>query len=220
MKRSVLTHFYSKNKRQLTIASRSGFTLIEVVIAVALLSLILSSVYGIFTTISATEQRLQSESDLYHQSRVIFDRLGRELSGSYLATSNERSAFRASNENRDDTYLAFTSTSAIIQGAAPSGLVRLRYELSTERNETVSRLLRSSVPLFVPDDPQKGQRLSSQIKQLQWRFYDGNDWQEDWDSSQSNTLPQTVEISMTLMNNDHEVSVTTAFDLSLQRIEK
>lgn len=214
-----MTHFYSTNKRRPRVAANGGFTLIEVVIAVALLSLVMSSVYGIFTTISTTEQRLQSESELYHQARVIFDRLGRELSGSYLATSNENSAFSASNEN-GTPYLAFTSTSAITKGAQQGGLVRLRYELSTERNKTVGRLLRSSVPLFVPDDPQKGQRLSSQIKQVQWRFYDGNDWQDDWDSSQSNTLPQTVEISMTLMNNDHEVSVTTAFDLSLQRIEK
>lgn len=215
-----MTHFYSTNKQRPRVAANSGFTLIEVVIAVALLSLIMSSVYGIFTTISTTEQRLQSESELYHQARVIFDRLGRELTGSYLATSNENSTFSASNENSGTPYLAFTSTSAITKGAQRGGLVRLRYELTTEQNKTVGRLLRSSVPLFVPDDPQKGQRLSSQIKHLQWRFYDGNDWQDDWDSSQSNSLPQTVEISMTLMNNDHEVSVITAFDLSLQRIEK
>jgi general secretion pathway protein J len=215
-----LTHFYSTNKRRSIVVDNGGFTLIEVVIAVALLSLVMSSVYGIFTTISSTEQRLQSEAELYHQARVIFDRLGRELSCSYLATSNENSAFSASNENNGSPYLAFTSTSAITKGAQQGGLVRLRYELNTEFNKKVGRLLRSSVPLFAPDDPEKGQRLSSQIKQLQWRFYDGIDWQEDWDSGQSNSLPQTVEISITLMNNDHEVSVTTAFDLSLQRIEK
>ena len=215
-----MTHFYSTNKRRSIVVDNCGFTLIEVVIAVALLSLVMSSVYGIFTTISSTEQRLQSEAELYHQARVIFDRLGRELSCSYLATSNENSAFSASNENNGSPYLAFTSTSAITKGAQQGGLVRLRYELNTEFNKKVGRLLRSSVPLFAPDDPKNGQRLSSQIKQLQWRFYDGIDWQEDWDSGQSNSLPQTVEISMTLMNDDHEVSVITAFDLSLQRIEK
>lgn len=215
-----MTHLYSKNNRQSLVATSAGFTLIEVVIAVALLSLILSSVYGIFTTISATEQRLQSESDLYHQARVIFDRLGRELSGSYLATSNENSAFRASNETSVNAYLSFTSTSAITNGVQQAGLVRLRYELNNEQGKVVNRLLRSSAPLFAPEDQQNTQRLSSQIKKLQWRFYDGNNWQDSWDSTQNNTLPQTVEISMELMNNSHEISVMTAFDLSLQRIEK
>jgi len=220
MKRSVLTHFYSTSKRSDVARSNHGFTLIEVVVAVALLSLILSSVYGIFSTISTTEKRLQSESELYHQARVIFDRVGRELSGSYLSTSNERSTFSASDDSDTVPHLSFTSTSAIIQGAAPSGLVRLRYELETERNKQVGKLKRSAVELFAPEDRLNFQRLSSQVKELNWRFYDGSEWQEEWDSQQSNSLPQAVEMSMVLMNNDHEISVMTAFDLALQRVEK
>ena len=193
--------------------------------AVALLSLVMTSVYGIFSTISSTQKQLENESESYHQARVIFDRIGRELSGSYLALANERSAFSAGNDSNGNPYLAFTftSTSALTRGDALGGLVRVRYEMDSgmgEPGKTVGRLLRSAVPLFVPDKPQRSQRLSSQIKQLQWRFYDGSNWQDNWDSNTSNTLPQTVEMSMILLSNGHEVQVLTAFDLSLPRIER
>lgn len=205
--------------RSRLVTNSQGFTLLEVVIAVTLLSLVMTGVYGIFSTISTTQQRLESDSEGYHQARVIFDRVGRELSGSYLALANEYSAFTAGDDEHGDPYLAFTSTSALTRGDAPGGLVRVRYEIDTELGKTVGRLLRSAVPLFIPDDPEQRQRLSSQIKELEWRFYDGNSWHDDWDSRSSNSLPQTVEMSMTLVSNNREIQVLTAFDLSLPRVE-
>jgi general secretion pathway protein J len=217
MKRSALIRFCSIDKR-LYVAFARGFTLIEVVVAVALLSLVMSSVYGIFSTISSTQKRLEDESEGYHQARVIFDRVGRELSGSYLAIGNECSALSAGNDSNGDPYLAFTSTSALTRGDDPDTLVRVRYEVDTESDKVVGRLLRSAVPLFFPENLGHSQRLSSQIKQLKWRFYDGSSWQDDWDSIISNSLPQTVEMSMTLLSNDHEIQALTAFDLSLSRV--
>ncbi len=49
-----------------------GFTLIEVLVAITLLSLVLTAVYGVFTSLSATEKRLHSDSEAYHQARIIF----------------------------------------------------------------------------------------------------------------------------------------------------
>lgn len=206
-----MTHFCSTNKH--------GFTLVEVMVAIALISLIMTSVYGIFSTISTTQKRLENESEGYHQARMIFDRISRELRTSYLNVNNERSAFTADIDSNGNNYLAFTSTSALTHGNAPGGLVRVRYQLDTQHEKTTGRLLRSAVPLFVPDDPPSGQRLSSQVKQLEWRFFDGSDWQESWDSGVNHRLPHTVEMDMILQCDDREIQVLSAFDLSMPRID-
>lgn len=198
----------------------SGFTLIELMVAIALISLVLSGVYGIFGSISATQKRLESESEGYHQARVIFDRIGRELRTSYLDQANEASAFSGGRDSNDEPFLAFTSTSALIGGNSAGGLVRVRYELETELGDTVGRLWRSAVPLFVPDDDQPRQRLSSTVKHLEWRFFDGTTWQEQWDSRNSRDLPQAVEMSIVLLCDQHEIRLVSAFDLSMPRIER
>ena len=72
----------------------SGFTLIEILVAVIVTSLLLLSVYGVFSTIDGARQRVERDTGHYHQARVIFDRLGREIHGVYLAANNRQSGFR------------------------------------------------------------------------------------------------------------------------------
>ncbi|MDY0189484.1 MAG: type II secretion system protein GspJ [Desulfuromonas sp.] len=226
MRVSALTHFCSTDKCPRATSASRGFTLIETAVAIAIISIIITSVYGIFSSISATKQRLESEADGYTQARVIFSRIGQELRTSYLNTNNELSDFVANGSigsdgyNDDSNYLEFTSTSALLNTGEQSTMpVRIRYQLERNTDSTICRLLRSAVPLFDLSTEPTYQRLSSQIKQLQWRFYDGSDWQESWDSSSSNQLPQTVEMSLILQSGEQEVQVLSAFDLALSRVK-
>lgn len=204
-----MTHFCSTdNGSQYT--KSAGFTLVEVVIAIAIISIIMTAVYGIFTTISATQQRLEEEADIYHQARVIFTLLGRELRSCYLNNNDKRSAFFTADDGDGNNYLTFTTTSAVLSGNAPGGLVRVRYQLDEQNN----RLLRSATPVYVPDSARTTQRLSSDITQVSWRFFDGSAWQDSWDSNISYKLPQTVEISMAVQCGGRKIDVLSAFDLA------
>ncbi|EAT14377.1 type II secretion system protein GspJ [Desulfuromonas acetoxidans] len=215
MKRLLLTRSCSTDRTE------GGFTLIEVLVAITLLSLVLTAVYGVFTTLSATEKRLHSDSEAYHQARIIFDRLGREIRTCYLNTDNDRSAFDSGEDSLGQPYLAFSSTSALTTGDSPGGVTQVRYELETDLGKTVGTLYRSAQPLFVTDDVARKQRMSSQIKAIVWRFYDGSEWQDDWDSTITETLPQTVEMQLTIHSNTGEdIELMTAFDLTMPRVER
>ncbi len=222
-----MTHSCSTDKCQRANGVAPGFTLIEMVVAIALISIIMTSVYGIFSSISTTGQRLENEADGYNQARVIFARLGHELRTSYLNINNNNSAFIANSDNdangynNDNNYLEFTTTSALLNNGKLSTMpAKIRYQLEQRSEVTLSRLLRSAVPLFDLNSAPVSQRLSSQIKQLQWRFFDGSDWQDNWDSTISNTLPQTVEMSLIVQCGDHEIQVLSAFDLALSRVKR
>nr|WP_320113916.1 type II secretion system protein GspJ [uncultured Desulfuromonas sp.] len=198
-----------------------GFTLIEVLVAITLLSLVLTAVYGVFTSLSATEKQLQSDSEAYHQARIIFDRIGREIRTCYLDTGNDASTFVCAEDSLGQPYLVFSSTSALTTGDSPGGVTRVRYELETDLGETVGTLYRSAQPLFVTDDVAKRQRMSNQIKTIVWRFYDGSDWQEDWDSTTTESLPSTVEMQLTIRSKTgRDIELMTAFDLTMPRVKR
>jgi general secretion pathway protein J len=215
-----LTHFYSTNNHLRPLRSQQGFTLVEVLVAISILSLLITGVYGVFSTISTTQKQLENASEGYHQARIIFSRIGRELRSSYLDINNEQSAFVADGESDANNYLAFTSTSAALNSSTLGGLVRVRYASERQAEDELGRLIRSAAPLNSPDSLPDGQRLSSQIKQISWRFFDGSDWQTSWDSTTSTSLPQSVEISITTQYADQEIELMTAFDISLPRITR
>ena len=56
--------------------SEKGFTLVEVLVAISILAILLTSVYGIFSSVSLARERLDADSAEYHRARVLFDRLG------------------------------------------------------------------------------------------------------------------------------------------------
>ena len=45
---------------------------------------------------------------------------------------------------------------------------------------------------------------AAEVSHLEFRYYDGTDWQETWDSTIQNGLPVAIEIIMTLRNPDSE----------------
>jgi general secretion pathway protein J len=214
MKRSALTRSCS-TKRPAT-----GFTLIEVLVAITLVSLVMTSVYGIFVTLSDTQKRLLADSEGYHQGRVIFDRMAREIRTCYLDTGNSLSDFISGENSLGQPYLEFSSTSALTSGDAPGGVVRVHYELETDLGKQVGTLYRSAQPLFIAEDLEQRQRISSDISALHWRFYDGNDWQDEWDSGETNTLPQTVEMRLTIHSDTRDIELLSAFDLSMPKVER
>ena len=67
----------------------NGFTLVEILVAISIIAILMTTIYGIFTTVSNTKDRLDTDSEAYHRARVIFDRFGREIRGAYFNPSND-----------------------------------------------------------------------------------------------------------------------------------
>ena len=65
------------------------------------------------------------------------------------------------------------------------------------------------------------QHLAVEVHQLQFRYFDGYSWFDEWNSSETNSLPQAVEVSMSLSqtknNSQQNLSQTSNFSaLSLE----
>jgi len=189
-----------------------GFTLIEVLVAVVVTSLLLLSVYGVFSSVSGARQRVEADSAVFHQARVIFDRIGRELRGAYRTGRNTRTRFSGGLDRDGRPFLELSTTSATPQGS-PGGIVLVRYELrSTEEDPARLELVRMERPLFSDDfRPDQSLRLAGGLLEFQMRFYAAGSWRESWNADDG--LPQLVELTLSEPSRTGPVTFVSAFDL-------
>ncbi len=199
---SISHHSFFRRKR-----SEQGFTLVEVLVAISILAILLTSVYGIFTSVSLTRERLDADSAEYHRARVLFDRLGRELRGTYFQPRDLDLIFtgRSAAENALELELTTTAVSPLSQTG--SGIAKVHY-LLVEDQEAGSGslvLMRSERPVHEQiDEGTAGMmRLVPGIESLTMRFYANGQWQTVWDGRTSG-LPELVEIALQLRTGDAE----------------
>ncbi len=192
--------------------SDRGFTLIEMLIAVAVSALLLTTTYGIVTSVSRTRDRLTAEGEGFHLARVIGERLARELRGAYYSTTTA-SRF-AGGIDEDGAPFLQLATTASTPASGGSGIVVVRYRLG-EDSDGEKTLLRDEYPLHSqPPGERPEQRLAAGIENLQLRFRRDGDWQQEWRSEEQAGLPDLVELTLTIKANDRLLPFLTAVELA------
>ena len=194
----------------------AGFTLIEVLIAVSLTAIVLGSIYGVFTSVFAARQRVLAESEISQIGRVLFERLGRELRGAWVPTTGNK-FFLATTDRDGRPELRFATASTTLAATGRGGMAALRYGLQPLLEGPNDRLylVRSEEPYHLRDRLDNGSYpLTGNVKSVTWRFYGANGWVESWSAAQSNSLPQLVEMTVTLLDKDNRETVLRGtFDL-------
>jgi general secretion pathway protein J len=195
---------------------RDGFTLIEVLIAVSLTAIVLTSIYGVFTAVFTARQQVLVESESAQIGRVLFERLGRELRGAWIPEKGNK-FFAAGTDREGRPELRFATASTTLAATGRGGMAALRYGLQPMPEGPRDRLylVRSEEPYHLRDRLESGSYpLSGNVKSLLWRFYGANGWVESWSAEQSNALPQLVELTITLLDPENrEIVLRGTFDL-------
>ena len=214
MRESMLPHFcFNRPQRR----RARGFTLIEILVAISLLAIVLTSVYGIFGSVNATKLRLDSDSAEYHLARVVFDRLGRELHGAYYRGSDETTLFRGGVNDQGESFLELTTTAVTPLSAAGTGIAEVRYRLAVDMDSSEGSqvLLRSERPrqTMSGEGDNRMMRLAPGVASMTLRFYTEGHWKNEWDARQDG-LPQLVEVALVVGHDEQRLTpFTTAFDI-------
>ena len=94
--------------------SRKGFTLLEVLIAMFIFAVVLSTLYvaynGTFRNIEETE----SQADLYEMARIVLERMTEDLESVYMASQTKRTTGEETTE--EDQSTRFVGTMTEIEG--------------------------------------------------------------------------------------------------------
>ena len=154
-----------------------GFTLLEILVAVALASLLLSSIYGIFTTSSEAKERVEKRANALHLARVLTSRIERELLGLSLDEQATTELLAGGTNPRGEPYLRLLTSSS---GSPRPGMRWVRYRLAADQDNRIT-LWRAEKGVNEQAEAVE-ERLAQGIEKLRFAFFDGNSWRQEWQS--------------------------------------
>lgn len=205
---------------------RSGFTLLELVITVALLSLVLALTYGSFIQLSTHANKLRHESESEQELRLLMQLLQQDLEGiqwlSKFASDGNPSGLIADERfaaGKRFSLLRFHSSvsARLHRQASPAADPRL-HEIAywVEENETKLQLMRRE-DYYLDSDLANGGRsvaLISGVHAFRIEFLSveqlgrsraEEQWDVRWDSTQrskESRLPVAIRITLGLADED------------------
>lgn len=194
----------------------SGFTLLEVLIAVTITVLVLAAIYGIFNGVSQARTKVEARSEVDHRGRVIFDRIGRELRGGWRPQSAPPFfTLGVDRDGRPDLRFATASTTLAATGRGGIAAIRYSLKVAAEGGDGTLTLVRSEEPYYRRGALEElaGYPLCGGVRSIRWRLYNGESWQESWQGGETSRLPQLVELTLVLREGEHDVTLRGLFDL-------
>ena len=188
------------NKAQLIArAEQQGFTLLEVLIAIAIFSVVSLASFTIFDTVLRGDENSKIRSDSQNELQRAFLLMERDFT--QIAKRSMRINGEAPSnsflQTSDDSFLADEQAIAFVRnGWTNPGLLLPRSDMQRVAyrvvDETLQRLHYNFVDAVVGQEP-KIRPLISQVTNLTFEFYDGSKWQDKWSGS---TLPQAIAIEI------------------------
>jgi general secretion pathway protein J len=213
-----------------------GLTLLEVMVAVAILAMLAVLTYGAFDGLSRGKKNLGRLNDRYHQGRGALARMTVELSSAFLSmhqpTTEQQirrlTIFAGSNGSPADR-LDFTSFShrRLVRDSHESDQNELSYFGSPDPNVSgKTDLARRESPL-IDLEPKRGGEVNVLVEDIDLfdvKYLDATTglWTDTWDSSQATGQPGRLpfQIKITLVLNGggggKPVTFTTKVPMPMQ----
>jgi general secretion pathway protein J len=217
-------------------ARPAGFTLIEVMLALAILGFVTTIMWGSFSQTVANKRAIESAQDRTHSVRVALMRMTREIEMAYLSASEntaiaERRTFMIGSSHGDVDELQFSSFAhqRLRAGLAEGDTSLISYFgerdpddrriLNLMRRET--RRLQAEAPSTLAGE---SYILCPDVSRLKFQYYDQKlkEWENEWstlNASGNQYLPTHVRITLTVVDErGQEISYST--DARIQMTEK
>lgn len=206
--------------KQNNVRRARGFTLLELLLAILVFAIVLGAMHVVFFTAfklrnktsDAIERSLPLQQTLAIINRDLANLVppGGPLSGALQSTPTV-SVTEMNNSPNHGNGPQFYTAVGIVDDNAPWGEVeRVSYYLAQPTNNTPGMDLFRSVTrnlLPVMQEQTEDQFLMSGVQAITFQYYDGNDWQDTWDSTQvdsatglTNNLPCAIKVELQLYN--------------------
>ena len=191
--------------RQAPRASESGFTLIEVLLAVSLVAMMATLVFGsLYVTTSAIDAaRANSTNEQIVRStlRVMTD----ELSVGVGPTTGPWMGINGQQDGQPADSVAFLTMGQFrgAESTKDTELVRIVY---TREGDRLLRFVRRNL-YGLTDESVEQVELASKVKGFNVRYYDGtsNLWLDEWDGRGRPGTPKALLIELTLFQENAEL---------------
>lgn len=186
-----------------------AFTLIEVLLAVAIFGVVLLAIHSIFHgALRLRNRTTQAVEDALPLERALAT-LRRDLANVVAPNGTLSGTFTTLPTTTDgllsQPLLQFHASVGILTDVSPwAEIQRIAYALSAPTNLATGRDLRRIVTrnlLALSDSFPEEQVLLQGVDALQFSFFDGSAWKDTWDgTNEVVALPRAVRVSLTLVD--------------------
>jgi len=199
-----------------------AFTLIEMLLAVAICAIVLVAINGVFATALRLRDKTSDAVEAALPMSRAMDMMVRDLKGTVgpggLLAGDFKCGAQAmgasmglSGEAGNAGLDFFTSTGALSDKAPWGDIQEVFYELKapTDRNQAGMELVRcvNRNLLATTTSTPETRSLLGNVQTLQFECYDGTQWRDTWDTSAGDTnLPVAVRIRVQLAAKQGETS--------------
>ncbi len=188
-----------------TCKQRAGFTLLEMLIAISILSLVVAAIYTSWTAIlRASKVGLESTARV-QRARIVVRVLEDSL-GSVMSFAQNQNYYSFIAENGSESTLSFVArlSQSFPRGGKFGDLDVRRLTFAVESGSgTKSLVLRQQPILLDMDQDEKDSPLvlAENVKEFTTEFWDArrNDWVDEW--TQTNQIPKLVRVTLELADN-------------------
>lgn len=215
-----MSHSFRIPKKNRT---RSGMTLMEIMVSLAILSMIGAMSWTALGQTFLARDALEVQDGVRQQARIALERISRELSTAYMSgnisTPNTyKTVFVGKNQDPIDTlWFASLSHHRVYRDSRESEQTELTYwgePDPDDRNTYV--LLHREAPRIDHEADKDGTilPLAYGVQRLDFKYLDPktNEWEEEWDSTgidHPNVMPRAVRIVLVLEGPDASDSEKT-----------
>jgi len=212
--------------------NNTGLTLIEMLIALAMMATIASMVYGSYAATSKSVQAYDSRLNCSERASLVLRLMARQIRCAYLPTtdpntteassathptnapmhlasrprveiSRSRSVFSGNVQNRHGEVLDFATTAGLGSGPeGPHGLSQVRYRYDSITNTLWLDCRPCMDQRSKTNRTLSGQPILDHVTAIDVEFYDGRKWLAKWSIAQGNTLPRAVRIGLNLLDEE------------------
>ncbi|MBI4686825.1 MAG: prepilin-type N-terminal cleavage/methylation domain-containing protein [Nitrospirae bacterium] len=188
--------------------THKGFTLIEVLIALAILTVVLGAVYSSFFTVQGAIERFDDVSLRYHEVRTALDIMRREVEAAFIVPD-------AAKEMKNRPYFLIEDRDIFGQPASRisfttfislgSGVKTVSYLV--EEKDGALELIKTESPAMMQDE-KFSTTMIEQLEGFKVEAMFNNKWVTVYDTSKTNAVPDAVKVSITFEDKGKEVTLT------------
>jgi len=165
-----------------------GFTLLELMVALAIFALIASVSYAALVPAGEGFRMLQAQRDVLESSYQMGRRLRMDVN--YLMRTSDKSLIQLEISHDQRGGDAFDSLTLLVSDASSVAPVQVHYAL----DEDGGHIVRTSTPAWLRDaKPVEWQMQQATSFEVQALASDGR-WLDVWDKTQGDTLPEALRV--------------------------
>ena len=179
--------------------SRKGFTLLEILIALALLGVLAGALYGTYFSLIKGRESANEGMEARRELRATLDILRCELSSAFYRKNDKRLHFSVEDRDIFGKPASVLSFTAFALPEVVSDQVALKYEiLEREKKMVLSRQVKD---LYAAGEGARYPQMES-IEGFLVECQNGDTWVRSWDTAINNGLPKAVRITVSVADGE------------------